>query len=131
MTLVLAQDQNQDFSKEIFPYLAVSQEKVEELFRRYDLLDHNVKFLKGWFKDTLPNAPIEKLALLRLDGDLYTSTRDSLRSLYHKVTEGGFIIVDDYYSFPGCRDAVDDFRRQHKITSELIRIDEWSTYWRK
>jgi O-methyltransferase len=71
------------------------------------LVAHNVykpqriKLLKGWFKDTLPSAPIEKIAFLRLDGDIYASTRDAIESLYDRVSIGGFIYVDDYGSFLG------------------------------
>ena len=43
-----------------------------------DLLDDQVVFIKGFFKDTLPDAPIEQLAILRLDGDLYESTMDGI-----------------------------------------------------
>jgi O-methyltransferase len=57
-----------------FPQLAVSLERVQENFRRYGLLVDRVRFLKGWFRDTLPSAPIERLAVLRLDGNLYEST---------------------------------------------------------
>jgi len=120
-----------DYSAEVFPYLAVSQEAVEDLFARYDLLDNKVKFLKGWFRDTLPTAPIKKLALLRLDGDLYESTMDSLNHLYHKVSPGGFIIVDDYYAVPACKVAVDEFRARHGILDPLETIDPAAVYWRK
>ncbi|PEF21911.1 TylF/MycF family methyltransferase [Bacillus pseudomycoides] len=111
-------------------YLRVSLEEVQNNFRKYDLLDENVRFLKGWFKDTLPTAPIEKLSILRLDGDLYESTMDSLTNLYNKVSNGGFIIVDDYFS-PPCEAAVTDFRREHGIQASLIQIDNQSVYWRK
>jgi O-methyltransferase len=124
-------DQGMDFTKNSFPYLAISLEDVRALFHRYDLLDDQVIFLKGWFKDTLPTAPIDKLAVLRLDGDLYSSTWDALISLYHKLSPGGFAIVDDYYSFPGCQTAVDDFRIQHGVTEPLIQIDGASVFWRK
>jgi O-methyltransferase len=120
-----------DLSAEAFPYLAVSQEEVEDLFTRYDLLDDKVKFLKGWFKDTLPTAPIRKLALLRLDGDLYESTMDALTQLYHKVSSGGFVIVDDYFALQACRNAVDEFRIQHGIRAPLLDIDNTAVYWRK
>ncbi|KAB2488082.1 TylF/MycF family methyltransferase [Priestia endophytica] len=111
-------------------YLRVSLEKVKDNFRKYDLLDENVKFLKGWFKDTLPTAPIDKLAVLRLDGDLYESTMDSLGNLYDKVSNGGFIIIDDYL-LPTCQSAVTDFRREHNIQEPLVRIDNCAVYWRK
>ncbi|MFA7243538.1 MAG: TylF/MycF/NovP-related O-methyltransferase [Sulfuricellaceae bacterium] len=120
-----------DFSADAFPYLAVSQKEVKDLFARYDLLDNKVKFLKGWFKDTLPTAPIKKLALLRLDGDLYESTMDALTNLYHKVSPGGFIIVDDYNAVPACKTAVHEFRARHAILEPLEVIDPCAVYWRK
>ncbi len=114
----------------IHRYLAVSQEEVENNFRKYGLLDDSVVFLKGWFKDTLPNAPIEKLAILRLDGDMYGSTIDALTNLYPKLSQGGFCIIDDY-ALEGCRDAVDDFRRENEIVSEIKVVDWTGRYWRK
>jgi O-methyltransferase len=111
-------------------FLAVSKEEVEENFRKYGLLDEQVVFLKGWFKDTLPSAPIEKLALMRLDGDMYESTMDALTALYDKLSPGGFCIIDDY-GLPGCRAAVDEFRQRQRIDEALHKIDESSRYWRK
>jgi hypothetical protein len=130
-TPTLEQDQEFDLTKEKFPVLCVSLEKVKELFSRYDLLDEQVKFLIGWFKDTLPNAPIEKLSILRLDGDLYESTMDSFTHLYDKVSIGGFIIIDDYNALPVCKMAVHDFRKKRNIQDEMIEIDPSSLYWRK
>jgi len=115
----------------VLPILAVSLEDVMGLFERYDLLDNQVNFVKGWFKDTLITAPIENLALLRLDGDLYESTMDALNPLFGKVSKGGFIIVDDYYSCPPCKRAIDEFRAANNILDELIQIDDQSVYWRK
>ena len=114
----------------LLQFFAVSQQEVENNFRKYDLLDDCVVFLKGWFKDTLPNAPIEKLAILRLDGDMYGSTMDALTSLYPRVSKGGFCIIDDY-ALPGCKSAVNDFRTQNGITSEMKLVDWTGSYWRK
>jgi len=127
----LPEDQGYDFSAARMPILAISLEEVQDNFRRYDLLDDRVRFLKGWFCDTLPSAPIDSLALLRLDGDLYESTRDSLNALYDKVSPGGFIIVDDYGDFEPCRRAVDEFRNQRGIKGSLERIDWSGVFWRK
>ena len=120
-----------DFDLAGHPYLAVSVEEVKENFKRFGLLDGQVKFLKGWFKDTLPVAPLEKLAILRLDGDLYESTMDVLANLYAKVSHGGFIIVDDYHSWPTCKRAVDDFREEHEIKDPLEEVDGSRVYWRR
>src|ERR1700730_2949042 len=111
-------------------YLTVSLEQVQKHFARFGLLDDQVRFLKGWFHETLPTAPIERLANLRMDGDLYESTRDSLVNLYHKVKPGGYVLVDDYDSWEGCRMAVDEFRTEYDITSEIKRIDSDSVMWK-
>jgi hypothetical protein len=110
--------------------LAVSLQRVKENFAQFDLLDDQVRFLKGWFSDTLPTAPIKKLAILRLDGDMYQSTMDSLNALYSKVSEGGYVIVDDYNCWPHCKQAVDDFRKTHGIREEIIEIDKYGVFWR-
>lgn len=113
-----------------FDFLKVSLEEVKENFGKYDLLDEQVCFLKGWFKDTLPAAPVEKIALLRFDGDMYGSTMDCLRNLYPKVSKGGFVIIDDY-GLPNCAAAVTDFRNEFGIAEPLVRIDKYGVYWRK
>jgi O-methyltransferase len=94
-------------------------------------LDDKVKFIKGWFRDTLHVAPIQQLALLRLDGDLYESTMDALKALYAKVSPGGFIIVDDFNDFEPCRRAVLEFRELHDIDDPIENIDWAGCFWRK
>jgi O-methyltransferase len=116
-----------------YKHLAVGLEEVKRNFAAYDMLDEQVKFLKGWFKDTLPQAPIEKISLLRLDGDYYESTRDALTNLYDKVTVGGYVIIDDYGedSWTYCRKAVDEFRAERQISAPMIRVDKPCAYWQK
>ena len=111
--------------------LAVSLEEVKANFERYGLLDNQVRFLKGWFCDTLPAAPIERLAVLRLDGDMYQSTMDALVNLYPKLSEGGYVIVDDYGAIPACREAVNDYRSANAITEEIHDIDWTGIFWQK
>ena len=108
-----------------------SLDEVKANFARYGLLDGQVRFLPGWFKDTLPQAPIERLALLRLDGDMYSSTMDALQNLYSKVSPGGYVIVDDYVSHRNqCGRAVDEFRSIHGINEELQEIDWTGVFWK-
>ncbi|MDG2427162.1 MAG: TylF/MycF/NovP-related O-methyltransferase [Acidimicrobiales bacterium] len=111
--------------------LAVSRPEVEATFARYGLLDDQVKFLEGWFEDTLPAAPIDRLALMRLDGDLYQSTWEALECLYPKLSLGGIVIVDDYGAFESCRCAVEDYRAQHGITDRIIPVDWTGIWWRR
>lgn len=127
----LAEDQQLDISERVYPFLTVSLDEVKALVTKYDMLDDNVRFLQGWFKDTLPGAPIQRLSVLRLDGDLYESTMDALNPLYGKVSPGGFIIVDDYYSCQPCKKAIDTFRERHGINDTCVQIDDQSVFWRK
>lgn len=125
------EDADYDLSAAHWPSLAVSLEAVQSLFRRYGLLDDKVRFLKGWFRDTLPAAPIERLALLRLDGDLYESTMDALEALYDKLSPGGYVIIDDFLSMPPCAKAVGEFRERLGITDRPTVIDRQGIFWQK
>lgn len=111
--------------------LAVSLDEVKENFRRYGLLDDRVRFLVGWFRDTLPTAPMERLSILRLDGDMYESTIVALESLHPKLSPGGYVIVDDYNAIEECRAAVDDFRTRLRIDEPLREIDRQSVFWQR
>lgn len=111
--------------------LAVSLEQVRSHFDRYGLLDAQVKFLKGWFRDTLVHAPAGPLAVVRLDGDLYESTMDALTYLYPRLSVGGYLIVDDYGAIASCRAAVRDYRAAHGITEKILPIDWTGVYWRR
>jgi O-methyltransferase len=113
------------------PYLAVSESEVRSNFERYDLLDDQVVFLKGWFRDTLAGLEDERFAVVRLDADMYGSTKVSLEQLYPRLSIGGYLIVDDYRSLPTCRRAVDDYRREHGIEEPIVFIDWTGVFWRK
>lgn len=114
-----------------FVELSVPLDEVRRNFEAYGLLDDQVRFLKGWFRDTLPTAPIERVAVMHLDGDLYESTTDALVNLYPKLSPGGFVIVDDYGLLDCCTEAVEDFRRNHGIATELTPLPWSGAYWQK
>jgi len=114
-----------------FDFLAVSVADVKANFARYGLLDDQVRFLVGWFRDTLPSAPIDHLSVLRLDGDMYESTMDALRALYPKLSVGGYIIIDDYGNLSPCKAAVDAYRTEHKITETIERVDWTGVFWQR
>ena len=120
-----------DLTASRYPWLAASLEMVRDNFRTYDLLDDRVRFLPGLFADTLTAAPIEQIALMRLDADLYSSTFEVLSALYDRVADNGVVIVDDYGGIKTCRRAVDAFREQRGITAPLQRINWTEVWWRK
>lgn len=112
--------------------LAVGAQVVRHNFERFGLLDERVRFLVGWFKDTLPTAPISSLSLMRLDGDMYESTIQALEALYPKLSPGGFCIVDDYGSHSSqAGQAVRDYRSANGIDEEVVDIDGSGAYWRR
>ena len=113
------------------PLLAVSVAEVRAGFERLGLLDERVIFLEGLFADTLPAVAERRWAVIRLDGDLYESTRDALTHLWPGLAVGGFVIVDDYGAVEGCRRAVDEFRERHGITTPLEPIDWTGVWWRR
>lgn len=115
----------------IYPELSISLDTVKDNFRKYDLLSEQIIFLKGWFKDTLPSAPIGQLSIIRLDGDMYESTMDGLVNLYPKLSKGGYVIVDDWGVVPGCKQAVIDYRMQNNINDEIIDIDGSGVFWKR
>ncbi|NRH21532.1 macrocin O-methyltransferase [Candidatus Gracilibacteria bacterium] len=110
--------------------LSISQKEVEDNFKKYDLFDDRIKFVEGFFGDTLPHVN-GKFSLLRADGDLFESTIDILVNLYDKVSVGGFVIIDDMLSLPNCFDAVKQFREQRNIVSPMYQVDHTCGYWRK
>ena len=109
--------------------LAVSLEEVKENFRRFDLLSEQIVFIKGYFEDSLKTAEIDRLALLRLDGDMYGSTMTVLEQLYDKLEVGGYLILDDWL-LKGAREALLDFRQKAEINEEMYQ-DYSGVFWRK
>jgi len=122
-------DADSDFHT--YEQLAIPMSEVQEHFKTFGFLDDQTVFLPGWFRDTLSDATIDRLALLRLDGDMYESTLDALNALYPKLTEGGFVIIDDYHVVPACRSAVHDYCAKHRVHPDLTEIDGVGVFWRK
>jgi O-methyltransferase len=114
-----------------FDFLSVDVEQVRRNFERYGLMDDQVGFIVGWFRDTLADAPVKQLAVLRLDGDMYESTIEALEPLYPKLAAGGFCIIDDYGVIDACAAAVNDYRTAQSITDKILDIDGSAVYWRK
>ena len=124
-----ALEADQESSLHKVPSLSVSIEEVKDNFKKYNLLKDNVIFVKGFFEDTMKTLDIDKLCLLRLDGDMYSSTIVVLNELYNKVSKGGFIIIDDW-KLPPSQQAVKDFRKENNITQPLYQ-DATGVFWQK
>jgi hypothetical protein len=111
-------------------YLAVAQEDVEANFERLGY-GRGVRFLPGFFQETLPGLAGERWAIVRLDGDSYEATWTALAALYPGLTPGGYVVVDDYGALEECRQAVDEFRAQLGIEEPLEEIDWTGVRWQR
>lgn len=114
-----------------FKELKVSRKEVLSNFEAWGVPVNQVRLVKGLFKDTLHKAEVEQIAVLRLDGDYYESTIQSLEALEPRVAENGVIIIDDFHDFPECRKAVEDYRARNGITFPMHEIDGMGVFWYK
>lgn len=96
---------------------------VKNNMKRWGVDSMNLIYHQGWFQDTLPNNTIDKIAILRLDGDLYESNRVCLEHLGHKVVKGGYIIIDDY-ALKGAQVAVHEYIDNNNLDVDLVKIYE-------
>ena len=103
------------------------------IFDILKLNKENIKLKKGWFQDTLPLAKekIEKISILRLDGDWYESTKVCLDNLYDNVSAGGYVVIDDYGHWEGAKKALNEFFEQRNINPKLVKIDYTGVYFKK
>lgn len=111
--------------------MAVSLSEVRRNFARYGLLDDQVQFIEGYFRNSLPSVSVSQLAVLRVDADLYESTLDVLQYLYSRLAPGGYAIFDDYNNLPGCRRAIDEFRSTYGVSEPIQPIDSRAVFWQK
>ena len=111
--------------------LVSSPEKVQRLLHRAGADLSRVRIVPGLFQQTFPSARIPQIALLNIDADWYESVKLCLETFYNAVVPGGFISIDDYGAWPGCRLAVDEFFRRHALTFPLERVDQTARWFQK
>ncbi len=108
-----------------------SESSVKEVLFKVGARHDGVKIVKGWFADTLHASPTGTIALLHLDGDWYESTMASLDALYDRIAPNGYLVVDDYGHWQGCRRAIDEFFARRGLTPEILRSDYTGVWMRK
>lgn len=105
--------------------------KVNQVLGRVGAKVDKVKIVKGWFQDTFPQHKIAKIAILNIDADWYESVKLCLETYYDSIVPGGFISIDDYGYWPGCKQAVDEFFVTRKLTSKLNFVDDAARWFQK
>jgi hypothetical protein len=83
-----------------------------------------IHYVAGLVEDTVPEAAPAEIAILRLDTDWYASTRHELVHLYPRLAVGGVLILDDYGSWQGAREAVDEYLAERSVPLLLQRLDK-------
>eukprot|EP01084_Bolivina_argentea_P008481 15862_1 len=140
---------NKDGDKTLTNYLSADRyiaplDSVKNNFKQFVELNDNIHFVKGYFEETIPkhcnsnNININPISILRLDGDLYSSTKVVLENCYKYVAMNGYVIIDDYFWKPPtssnktkiCKDAVDEFISQYNISMKQSAKSE-ATFWQK
>ena len=112
--------------------VTVRRRRSSEFSGDFRLSLQHVNTVPGWFDETLRTADLQTIALLHIDADWYASVRIVLETLYDKVVEGGFVVLDDYWRWPGCREAVTDYLKEHQIQGiELKKADLHGVYFQK
>lgn len=114
----------------VFDFLAVPVEDVRANFARFGL-EPGIRFVEGFFDETLPQLVGRRWSLVRLDADTYEATQLALRCLYPGLAVGGYLIVDDYGALDECAAAVDEFRRDQRLTESLEKVDWTGVRWRR
>jgi hypothetical protein len=122
--------EDRDIDLSWLDYLAVPQEEVRRNFERFGL-EAGVRFVEGFFEQTLPGLANQTWSLLRLDGDTYEATWIGMESLYPGLSDGGYVVIDDYQLISECRRAVDDYRSEAGIDEPLEMIDDQAARWRR
>lgn len=108
-------------------------EEVINEFKNHGVFDERIVIVKGDVMQTLadPSNLPEKISLLRLDTDWYESTKFELEVLYSKLVPGGYLIIDDYGHWDGCRKAVDEFFGQDFVSRNFTKLDYTGILYRK
>jgi O-methyltransferase len=106
-------------------------DSVREVLGKLAVPETRARIVPGWFQDTLAQAPIQRIALLHIDADWYESVRFVLDTLYPRVTPGGYVVLDDYGYWQGCRTAWEEFQATLPAAPALVSVDGIGCFLRK
>jgi O-methyltransferase len=111
--------------------LSYDSRKVQKLLGQTGSDLSRVRIVEGFFADTFPTVNIPQIALLNVDSDWYESVKICLEKFYDCVVPGGFISMDDYGSWPGCRLAVDEFFKKRGLSWKIHPVDSTAHWFQK
>jgi hypothetical protein len=105
------------------------EDEVRNNLVKWGLWDKaRIKLVSGWVQHSMEDQTPDKIAILRLDMDIYEPTAYVLRKLYDRISKGGIVIIDDW-ALAGVRKAVEEFWQEIGISPEIRTIENSTPIW--
>lgn len=124
-------DKDDAASREIATGYVGSEASTRRIMKRLGVPEGRYRIVVGWLEDTLPELDKPPVALLHIDTDFYDPVKLALEQFYPHVSPGGYVVLNDYGVFEGCRRATDEFLAEHAPGGEVIAIDPVASYFQK
>ena len=98
-------------------------DEVTQSFEQFGIIPeaNRVTFTKGRFETTMNIDGA--VALAHLDCDWYESVKTCLERIEPHLVAGGRFVIDDYYSWPGCTSAVDEFFASRQGAYQFVHLN--------
>jgi O-methyltransferase len=106
---------------EVVGRLVGSEDTVRRVLKQTGVPMERVHIAAGWFHETFLHVQIDRIAFLHIDADFYESILLTLERFYDAVAPGGFVVLDDYYDWPGCKAALEEFAARRELTLKLLQ----------
>jgi O-methyltransferase len=126
-----ASKMDDDYSRSIEGEFVGSETQTRRILHRLGVMPGRYQIVRGWFEDTLPQAEPRPVALLHVDCDFYDPVKLALETFYPHIEPGGFVILNDYGGFAGCRAAAEEFLGKTGLQLLLRQIDQDAYYFQK
>lgn len=127
----VASENDDDYSQSIQGMYIGSEAQTRRILHRLRVPKDRFKIVVGWFEDTLPKSETDPIALLHVDCDLYNPVKLTLATFYSRIEPLGYVVLNDYGSFKGCRTATDEFLGKLDVSVILQQIDRDAYYFQK
>ena len=124
-------DDDDDYCRSIAGQFIGSETQTRRLLSRLKVPEERFQIISGWFKDTLPVSRVSSIALLHIDCDFYEPVRLVLEKFYERVEPLGYVVLNDYGSFAGCKKATNEFLAKLGDVARLEQIDRDAYYFQK
>jgi O-methyltransferase len=124
-------DQDGNDAKNWIGKCVASPDDVRDVMRRVCVNEDRFLIREGWFEDSFKKQLPDTVSMLHCDADWYDSVMLTLETFYHRIPQGGCVVLDDFGCWEGCREAFYSFCERHKERPVLERVEYDQAYWIK